>query len=361
VTPFLAYRTLWHGALRRTVTLPGGFYLLPFSSWFAASHSSQIRVPELPKHCTFSVDSGAYRYRDGQYPYHPLDYIRWCQALNPSPEWVVMPDWFAHHPGRVPYQTWSLGADMYGPHPGSGTREPLPPRLLFLADLLAAMFQWQTETRVRQIRTSLMAYTLWDHYRDAVACWVPVIQGGGQLSDYIWHTRLLLPLIREMQEYYGPSSGFRVGIGALAGRSPREIVEIVTVVASLVPTGTPLHLFVVGLRDFERSPASFPSSLSVLSVDSSNWNGQRVRGKVPGRKAWQESGLTQLQYGYVVALPAYEEKLQAAWARVQRLPGLPVPSLEADQMIERFFECFQVLRDDSYHIHREPPDSLIAL
>jgi hypothetical protein len=360
MTQFQFYRTLWYGALRKTLTMPSGLFLLPFSSWFSASRPGTIRLPTLPENFTYSVDSGAYRYRNGHYPYQPLDYMHWCQALCPAPQWVVMPDWFGQKPGLYRFPTRSLNADMYGPHPGSGRTEPLTSHLLFLADLYAAKFQLNSATRIQQVRISLMAYTLWDHYRDAVTCWVPVVQGN-QCSDYIWHTRVLLPLIEEMQAYYGSTSAFRVGIGALTGHTPREIVEIVTTVATLLPCGVGVHLFAVKQQDFERFPACLCPSLPILSVDSSQWNGQRIRGTMPGKKAWQESGLKQLEYGYAIALPAYEAKLQAAWTRVQQLPALPPPKLEKDLELERFLELFLLLREVSNHTYQDQSDLLIQL
>ncbi|SRR5579875_236310 len=360
MTQFQFYRTLWYGALRKTLTTPAGLFLLPFSSWFSASRPSTIRLPRLPEGFTYSVDSGAYRYRHGGYPYQPLDYMRWCQALRPPPQWVVMPDWFGQQPGPYKFPTRSLNADMYGQHPESSDTEPLTSHLLFLADLYAAKFHLRSATRIQQIRTSLMAYTLWDHYRDAVVCWVPVVQGN-RCSDYIWHTQVLLPLIEEMQAYYGNDSAFRVGIGALAGHTPREIVEIVTAVAALLPCGVGVHLFAVKQQDFEWFPACLPCSLPLLSVDSAQWNGQRIRGTKPGKKAWQESGLKQLEYGYLRALPAYEAKLQAAWKRVQQLSALPPPKLEKDPELERFLETFLLLREVSKLTYQGHPDMLIEL
>jgi hypothetical protein len=157
MTQFHFYRTLWYGALRKTLAIPPGFFLLPFSSWFAASRPGTIRVPTLPKDFTYSVDSGAYRYRNGHYPYQPLDYMRWCQTLHPTPQWVVMPDWFGQQPEPYRFPTRSLNADIYGPHPNSGTTESLTSHVLFLADLSATKFQLSSATRIQQVRTSLMA------------------------------------------------------------------------------------------------------------------------------------------------------------------------------------------------------------
>src|SRR5581483_1407393 len=168
------YRTLWHGALRTTLSIPSGLYLLPFSSWFAASRPGMIMVPELPPDMIYSVDSGAYRYRDGQYPYQPLEYLRWCQTLQPAPQWVVMPDWFGQQPAPYTFPIWSLHATKYGPYPQSDMTHPLTSHILMLCDLFAARFQGSNATRVMQLRTSLMAYTIWDRFRDVVACWSPV-------------------------------------------------------------------------------------------------------------------------------------------------------------------------------------------
>jgi hypothetical protein len=323
LTELAYYRTLWYGALRKTMDIPDGLFLLPFSSWFDVSPANWIRVPELPSKFAYAVDSGAYRYRQSGYPYQPSDYIAWCQALTPPPLWVVMPDWFGNLSGTYPFPTRAINADMYGPYPGSESVQNLTSPLFLFTDLLASAFGLHDQTSIQQIRTALMAYLLWEQSRESVPVWVPVIQGGPASTSYLWHTRLLLPLIEAMQAYYGPDSMFRVGVGALAGRRADEIATIIACLTAILPVRTRLHLFALSLRDLELFPASMPSSLSEVSIDTSQWNGERIRGKESGRKAWQESGLRQLEYGYAVALPAYEQRLYAAWERLHvHLPAI---------------------------------------
>ena len=357
------YRTLWNGALRKTIDVPDGLFLLPFSSWFDASPASWVRVPELPPKFAYAVDSGAYRYRQDGYPYQLLDYIAWCRALTPQPLWVVMPDWFGNLPGNYPFPTRSINAEMYGPYPESESVRNLTSPLFFLTDLLASAFGLRDQTSIQQIRTALMAYLLWEHFRESVPVWVPVIQGGPAPASYLWHARLLLPLIEAMQAYYGHDSTFRVGVGALAGRRADEIAIIITWLAAILPPKTRIHLFALSRRDLELFPASMPPSLSEVSIDTSQWNGERIRGREPGRKAWQESGLRQLEYGYAVALPAYEQQLYAAWERLQTNPPIATPSLDAGHEADAgaFLACFMTLRAFASNFYRSRPDALLSL
>ncbi len=129
----------------------------------------------------------------------------------------------------------------------------------------------------------------------------------------------------------------------------------------LLPRGVGVHLFALKQQDFEWFLACLPSSFPLLSVDSAQWNGQRIRGTKLGKKAWQESGFKQLEYGYLRALPAYEAKLQAAWKRVQQLSALPPPKLEKDPELERFLETFLLRREVSKLTYQGHPDMLIEL
>lgn len=297
-------RTLWHGAVRSTVVIPPGFYLLPFSSWVRASPPGRLIVPTLPEHLIIAVDSGAYQEtRMGEYRFSFEDYLLWIQALRPTPTWVVIPDWVAASEWEEP---------IWQAFPG--------PLLPLLASVLASEVGRADFVSRRQLRSVLMAYAVWDRYRTTAACWVPVIQGGNAVASYLWHALLLRPLIQEMVQHYGAAT--RIGVGGLVGRKASEIMEIITALSAVFP-GIAFHLFGVKLRVLQLLKAAFPPSLPWLSFDSSQWNGQRVQGTIPGSKAWKESGMTQLGYAYAIALPSYEQQLHAAWTRLQSLAPLP--------------------------------------
>ena len=307
---FQFLRTGWKGMFRRSLNVPlDGVYLLPFSSWNPRQRPDHsLVVPTLPKGIVYAVDCGGYRFTQrGGYPFHALDYVDWCQSLDPPPLWVAMPDWLASFPDAFP----------------CGSTAPLP---LMLPRLYAMHLGQDTCERVAQLRTSFLAYALWDHYRDAVPQWLPTLQGR-QTSGYIWHARFLKSLFTEMQQYYG--AAFRVGIGSLATRKPQEILDIVSSIASILP-GMSFQLWGVKFRTFRELKQAFPRSIPSISSDSSQWNGQRICGTQPGRKAWHESGMTQMGYAYAVALPAYEEKLRVAWDRLNSLPPVEEISHSGD-------------------------------
>jgi hypothetical protein len=344
VMDYSFYRTLWRGSWRKRLPPPPGVYLLPISSWYVAGPSRYLIVPTLPEGLRYAVDSGAYRYTcsSGHYPFDFSDYLAWCQTLDPAPIWVAIPDWSG---GRTaPEPTWQSVTSHFH----------------FLAALYSAKFQRLEITHVQQIRTALMAYAVWDHFRSAVPCWVPVLQGGKTAADYVWHARLMQPLIEEMAAYYGPESPFRVGIGGLVGKSASAVLEIVAAIAAVLP-GFTFHLFGWKLRALQEMPAAFPKCIAGLSSDSSQWNGQRVRGKTPGKKAWQESGLTQLAYAYCMALPSYEARLMEAWKRLQSLPSFPVPALDEDPSLLERLRVFLRMRVFLNAQFRDSPFDLVDI
>jgi hypothetical protein len=344
MTQFLFFRTLWHGALRRSVTSPPGYYLLPFSSWYAASPDGVLLVPDLPEGMRYSVDCGGFRYtRAGQYPFRFLDYLNWCQAIQPAPLWVAMPDWVG------------LTSQSY-----SGWR-PVPSQVLMLADVFSSKIGRHAPAQFHQMRTAFVSYAIWDFYRDAVPCWVPILQGGRDVSEYAWCAHFMKPLILEMQQYYGALGAFSVGIGSLLQRKPQEILDIVAAVSAILPGGLPLHCFGVKLRHYQCMRFAFPSSIPLISSDSSEWEGQRVRGIAPGRKAWQESGMPQLAFGYYRWLHIYEEKLSAAWARLSALPPVTPVCSEEPASASAALEAFLALRAYLVAAYQDRPEQLVDL
>jgi len=341
MTQFLFMRTLWYGALRRRMAPPPGHYLLPFSSWYAASPDGYLLVPTLPDGFCYSVDCGGFRYtRTGQYPFHFLDYLDWCQALRPAPRWVAMPDWVAMT--SQSYRGW----------------RPVTSQLLVLSDVFSSKVGRLDPAQIHQMRTAFASYAVWDLHRDAVPCWVPILQGGRDVSEYAWAAHFMKPLIFEMRQYYG--AALRVGIGSLLKRTAQEILDIVATVAAILP-GISLHAFAMKLAQLQRMRSAFPSSIPEVSSDSSEWEGQRVRGSVPGCKAWQESCLPQLAFGYYKWLPVYEEKLHAAWSRLSSLLPVPPGNLQEPASVRAALDTFLALRACLAATHRERPEQFVDL
>jgi hypothetical protein len=112
-------------------------------------------------------------------------------------------------------------------------------------------------------------------------------------------------------------------------------------VAAVLPEVPCFHLWGIKYRTYREIPFAFPVE---ISSDSSQWTGQRVRGKTPGRKAWQESGKTQLAYAYTEGLPAYEAQLCQAFGRLARLPPAALPTLDADPEIAALLRRFLLVR-----------------
>lgn len=343
MTKFLFYRTLWYGSLRRSVPLPPGPYLLPFSSWYAASPDGYLLVPGLPEGMRYSVDCGGFRYTHaGQYPFRFLDYLNWCQALWPAPHWVAMPDWVGMT--IQSYNGW----------------RPVTSQLLMLADVFSSKIGRLAPAQIHQMRTAFASYLVWDLYRDAVPCWVPILQGGRDVGEYAWAAHFMKPLICEMQRYYGPPGEFRVGIGSIIRRTSQQIQGIVAAVATILP-GISLHCFGIKLRHYQLMRAAFPSSIPEVSSDSSEWEGQRVRGSVPGRKAWQESGMRQLAFGYYKWLPIYEERLRLAWSRLAALAPMTPGSAEEPASVRAALDIFLSLRAYLAVAYQERPEQLVDL
>ena len=343
MTQFLFFRTLWYGSLRRSVVPPPGYYLLPFSSWYAASPRGYLLVPDLPEGVRYSVDCGGFRYtRAGQYPFRFLDYLNWCQTLWPAPLWVAMPDWLGMT--SQSYKGW----------------RPVPSQVLMLADVFSSKIGRPSPAQFHQMRTAFASYAIWDFYRDAVPCWVPILQGGEGVAEYAWAAHFLKPLILEMRQHYGSVGAFRVGIGSLVGRTAQQVLDVVAAVAAVLP-GLPLHCFGMKLRHYQLMRFAFPAAIPEISSDSSEWEGQRARGSVPGRKAWQESGMRQLAFGYYRWLPSYEEKLGAAWSRLSALPQVTPACSEEPASVRAALETFLPLRAYLAAVYQERPEQLVDL
>jgi hypothetical protein len=344
MTQYLFTPTLWYGALRSWVVPPPGHYLLPFSSWYAAGPDGSLAVPDLPEEFRYSVDCGGFRYtRAGQYPGGIFqDYLAWCKALCPAPHWVAMPDWAGLT--VVSYCGW----------------RPVHSQLLLLADVFSSKIGRLTPSQMHQMRTAFTSYAIWDCYRGAVPCWVPILQGGRDVREYAWIAHFMKPLIREMQQYYGSLEDFRVGIGSLIGRTPQQILDIVAVVAGILP-GVSLHGFGMKLRHIQEMRSSFPSTIPHISSDSAEWEGQRVRGSAPGRKAWQESGMRQLAFGYYRWLPVYEEKLYAAWSRLAEFPQVSTRDPEEPDSVGPALALFLALRASLVATYQGRPEQLVDL
>ena len=148
-----------------------------------------------------------------------------------------------------------------------------------------------------------MAYHFWENYKSMPWVWVPTVQGW-TVADYERHATEMRPLIREMQSQYG-NSAFRVGIGTLCHRASSEMIQDVVLAVSAILPGVPLHLWGVKLG-LAQSAIAVPEQ--VISVDSGAWNGMWGH----GRNLWKGTGMSQRQWCFAVALPAYEAKVQAA-------------------------------------------------
>jgi len=264
------YPTVSCGELGKYATIPRA--LLPASSWARDEVSkygrvrNRIPVPRLPEIMKdVAADCGGFvaTRKWGDYRYTLEQYTDWLAALHPC--WAAMMDYCCED-------------EITSGRPGV--------------------------VRERQELTTGMAHRIWDEYKDASWSWVPTIQGW-HVADNLRHASDMKPLIQEMQTHYAPHSAFRVGIGTLCARASASMIrEVVWNVAHELP-GVPLHLWGVKLSVMQ---ASIHLPEQVVSVDSAAWNGMFRT----GREKWKQSGLTQRQYCFEVALPAYEAKIQAA-------------------------------------------------
>jgi hypothetical protein len=247
--------------------MPAVPVLLPASSWARFN----MRAPRLPAHVTErAADSGGFvaTFRWGDYRYTPEQYVDWLSTFGPQ---------------------WAATMD-YCCEPEIAGNEGI--------------------VRERQERTTEMARHFWREFRDAPWAWVPTVQGW-EVADYRRHAVQLRPLIGEMAQRYGEGSAFRVGIGTLCRRASAAMVQHVVHAINEELPGVPLHLWGVKLTVLRSRLAL----TNVASVDSAAWHGRFAY----GTRRWVECGMTERQYSYLVALPAYLAKVQAALERPKQL------------------------------------------
>jgi hypothetical protein len=265
--------------------MPNVPYLLPASSWAGKRMRltkrelvDYIPVPKLPAHITeVAADCGGFvaTRKWGKYRYTTTQYVTWLRGLGTSLTWAAMQDYCCEN-------------EITSGKPGS--------------------------VRQRQIMTTFRAWQIWQHYQQEAWAWVPTVQGWNT-EDYVRHAKELSPLIQHMQGYYGDDPRWRVGIGTLCNRaSASQIREIVHAVCGVLGP-VPLHLWGVKLDAIRpqrtkkgKKGVVVGLPLNVVSTDSAAWNGLFAQHHATQR----ESGLTQRQYTYGVALPAYQDKLAQA-------------------------------------------------
>ncbi|GHO88210.1 hypothetical protein [Dictyobacter formicarum] len=168
----------------------------------------------------------------------------------------------------------------------------------------------------RQAWTTRMAWQFWQCYRDVPWCWVSTIQGYS-LDQFEQHARDLLPLIRQMHDYYADTgwwnddqpdtqygNSFRVGLGSLCGRPLTFILEVIARVQAIIGRDIPLHLWGVKLKELQ-SGSALPG---VISCDTGAWSGLFGR----EHKLRQASGFSVREYSWQVSYPRYAGNVKHA-------------------------------------------------
>lgn len=251
--------------------MPDVPYLLPASSWARKN----MKAPKLPAHITrTAADCGGYvaTFRWGDYKYTPEQYVDWLETFNP--QWAATMDYCCEDE-----ITSGNSGIVYE----------------------------------RQQRTTEMAYRFWSDFKNAPWAWVPTVQGW-TVEDYRRHAQELRPLIKAMQSHYGIDSDFRVGIGTLCRRASNQMIrDIVSTVSSELP-GVRFHLWGIKLGAMQNRIA-LPQS--VASVDSAAWNAMFGDSREVYKA--RPAGMTQRQWIYTVALPAYLAKFQTAISQPKQL------------------------------------------
>jgi len=261
--------------------------LLPVSSWAGYKLKSQekrylptdkvigdIPVPKIPANTReVAADCGGFvaSFKWGNYRYTHEQYVDWLHGLGSKLSWAAMMDYCCEN-------------EITSGKPGI--------------------------VRERQNLTTQMAHLFWSLYRNKPWVWIPTIQGWG-IADYERHAKEMKPLIDEMTAHYGSTSSFRVGIGTLCHRASTEMIQSVVLTVSRILPGIPLHLWGVKLG-LAQSTIAIPAQ--VVSVDSGAWNGMIGH----GRNLWKTTGLSQREWCFKVALPAYEAKLHNALVDIKQ-------------------------------------------
>lgn len=283
------YYTVTRNEIRPT--MPAVPVLVSAAGWTVASPQKRnmylLRPPPLPTHVVErGADCGGFvattRWK-GRYRFRPRDYVTWLMKWRP--QWAAIMDLCCV----------DLGEDGRLVYPG------------------------KEEVLRRQQFTTEMATEFWALYQHVPLTWVVTIQGWYS-EEYVRHARVLAPLIQEMAETYfdgsfadeeDGESDFRVGIGSLCGRDPRLVHEIIGAVRAVIGR-LPLHLWGTKLA-FLRYPLD-PGAIT--SLDSAAWNG--LWGSE--HDARRESGLSEADYCWKVAYPAYAQRVSTALQHPQFTP-----------------------------------------
>lgn len=252
----------------RPAIMPECSYLFPASSFSLPRF--KMRAPKIPPTAqSVAADCGGFvamQRWGGEYQYTKAEYVAWLRKFARL-DWAATMDWccepsIANNPAQI---------------------------------------------RVRQLSTTNAAWEMFTEYRAEPWAWVPTVQGW-EVEDYRRHARAMAPLIEMMRGYYCNNPSWRVGIGTLCQRADAKMIRaVIRAVASELP-GVPLHLWGVKLSAIN-SPEALPASAA--SVDSAAWNNLFFQ----GRGEFHDSGLTQREYGYRIALPRYLNKFAAALSR----------------------------------------------
>jgi hypothetical protein len=241
-------------------------YLLPASSWSRVG----LKAPNLPSGLRLAADCGGFvaTKKWGDYRYTPQQYVDWLFTF--MPEWAATMDYCCED-------------EVTGGKPGI--------------------------VRLRQQRTTEMAYHFWQRYKFAPWAWVPTVQGWN-VEDYREHAADLRALILEMKTFYEAMGNphFRVGIGTLCNRADNEMIsKVVHAVRDALPSGIQFHLWGVKLRALQS--LNLPD---LMSVDSAAWAFTTLASRHRARAARMALGMTQREYDHKVLLPRYRAKVEAA-------------------------------------------------
>lgn len=297
--------TFYYTVTRNEVrsTMPAVPVLISAAGWTVAQQKKKrayrLRVPPLPKHVIErGADCGGFvattRW-NGEYRFTTRQYVTWLMKWRP--QWAAIMD-------------------------------------LCCVDLDEAgrfIYPGEKEVIRRQHFTTEMAIHFWACYQQLPLTWIVTIQGWYP-EEYVRHAQALAPLIQEMAATYFDGSGadedegesiFRVGLGSLCGRDPILVHEIIGAVRAVIGY-LPLHLWGTKLT-FLRCPLD-PGA--VMSLDSAAWNS--LWGSA--HNARRDSGLSEADYCWQVAYPAYAQRVLTALQQPRFTP-LITTTLTIEQAI----------------------------